>query len=588
MRRSVLVLVVLLCGCARNSKSPASAVPPAPQQSRANRDDVKVSDVEASDVDVSDVEASRSGTWTLSGLAQGAKLLNNMGDVQRPVSHKNPEAQALFDQGLALTYGFNHDEAARSFARAAEIDPTCALCFWGIAYTLGPNYNMPLLEERAQVSWEALKEAERTAVLHASPVERALIAALSKRYDGPKWIDPVSMQRYNEAYALAMRDVAKAYPDDFDVQTLYAESLMNLQPWHLWTQAGEPGEHTAEIVQVLERVLANAPQHAGANHLYIHAVEASKAPERALPSAIKLPGLVPGAGHIVHMPAHIYQRVGRYADAAEANRKAIVTDKAYLDEMTPIGYYPFYLAHNYGFLAFAATMLGRSQEALEAARVSAQNMPHDMVCGMPGMDFFLSAPLFVMVRFGLWDQILNEPKPDAKHAVLLGLWHHAEGMARAGKGEVSAAIEHAEAIRELEQSLPNELRADQNSAHQVLLVAAKVVDARAAEVAKKPSALALWREAVALEDALSYAEPDDWFYPVRHYLGAALLDAGKAQEAEAVYRRDLEEHPHNGWALFGLSRALEQQKKTKQAKEAKQAYESAFRDADVKLARSAF
>lgn len=570
--RLLLVVVLLLGSCTSTKKNVVVAPSTGPKDSENSEE----------------ATTSRSDTWTLSGLAQGAKLLGNMGQVHRSVSHREPEAQALFDQGLALTYGFNHDEAARSFARAAEIDPSCALCFWGIAYALGPNYNMPVLKERARVSWDALKQAERVAGANASAVEQALIAALAKRYDGPKWIDPVSMQRYNEAYAGAMREVAAQYPTDFDVQTLYAESLMNLNPWHLWTNTGEPGEHTEEIVQRLEHVLANEPDHAGANHLYIHAVEASKAPERALPSATKLAGLVPGAGHIVHMPAHIYQRVGRYADAADANRRAIVTDTAYLEQVTPIGYYPFYLAHNYGFLAFAASMQGRSQEALEAARFSAENIPVDMVCGMPGMDFFLSAPLFVMVRFGRWDDILSAPKPDAKHAVLLGLWHHAQGMARASKGDPSAALEHAETIRQIERSLPSELMADQNEAQQVLLVAAKVVEARAAEAAKQPGALALWREAVALEDELTYAEPDDWFYPLRHYLGAALVDAGQAGEAEAVYRKDLEEHPHNGWALFGLSRALTQQKKAKQAAEAHRAYEVAFQDSDVKLTRSAF
>ena len=247
---------------------------------------------------------------------------------------------------------------------------------------------------------------------------------------------------------MAMRDVAAHFPDDLDVQTLYAEALMDLNPWKLWTPAGEPTEHTEEIVKTLERVLTKAPEHVGANHLYIHAVEASKTPERALPSADRLGALVPGAGHLVHMPAHIYQRVGRYSDAAESNRRAIDVDRELPEGHHAAWLLPFYLGHNYGFLAFAASMQGRSAEALEAARQSATSIPKDVVCGMPGMDFFLSEPLLVMVRFGLWDEMLKEPKPDPKYQVLVGLWHHAQGMALAAKGERDKAAEQAVAIRD--------------------------------------------------------------------------------------------------------------------------------------------
>lgn len=521
-------------------------------------------------------------------MTEGAKLFGNLGKVHRSVSHRVEEAQSLFDQGLALTYGFNHDEAARSYARAAELDPTCALCFWGVAYTLGPNYNMPMLPDRARAAWDALQAAQKVAQASASPVEQALIAALAKRYKGPEWVDPVSMQSYSLAYALAMRDVAAHFPDDLDVQTLYAEALMDLNPWKLWTPTGEPTEHTEEIVQLLERVLTKSPDHVGANHLYIHAVEASKTPERGLASAGRLGALVPGAGHLVHMPAHIYQRVGRYADAAESNRRAIDVDRSYLKATTPPGYYPFYLGHNFGFLAFAASMQGRSAEALQASRESATSIPKDVVCGMPGMDFFLSEPLLVMVRFGRWDDILAEPKPDPKYLVLVGLWHHAQAMALASKGQREKASEHVMAIRDIAQRLPPDMMADLNSAKAVLEVAAKVADARIAEAAKDPVALVLWQEAVALEDQLAYSEPADWFYPVRHYQGAALLDAGQFAEAEAVYRKDLEENPGNGWALFGLSQALQAQKKKQPAKDAEKAYKEAFKDADITLTRSAY
>jgi tetratricopeptide (TPR) repeat protein len=447
---------------------------------------------------------------------------------------------------------------------------------------------MPMLPERARAAWDALEAAQKVAPAWASAVEQALIGALAKRYKGPEWVDPVSMQSYSLAYAMAMRDVAAHFPDDLDVQTLYAEALMDLNPWKLWTPAGEPTEHTEEILKILERVMTKAPEHVGANHLYIHAVEASKTPDRGLASAGRIGALVPGAGHLVHMPAHIYQRVGRYSDAAESNRRAIDVDRNYLKATTPPGYYPFYLGHNFGFLAFAASMQGRSAEALQASRESATSIPKDVVCGMPGMDFFLSEPLLVMVRLGHWDEIVKEPMPDPKYLVLVGLWHHAQGMALATKGEREKATEHAVAIRDIAQHLPPDMMANLNPAKEVLEVAAKVVEARIAEAAKDPVALALWQEAVELEDKLAYSEPADWFYPVRHYQGAALLDVGQYAEAEAVYRKDLDDNPGNGWALFGLSQALVGQKKKQPAKDAEKAYQDAFRDADIKLTRSAF
>jgi tetratricopeptide (TPR) repeat protein len=390
-----------------------------------------------------------------------------------------------------------------------------------------------------------------------------------------------------------MREVAKRYPEDHDVQVLFAEAMMNLNPWKLWTPAGEPAPGTPPIVSTLEFVLMRDPQHAGANHFYIHAVEASKTPERALAAADRLPGLMPGAGHMVHMPAHIYQRVGRYADASKANRRAAEVDEAYLKRVTPPGYYPMYTAHNYGFLAYSASMQGKSAEALDASRRSAQNMPRDLVCGMPGMDFFLSEPLLVMVRFGRWEELLKEPKPDAKYPVLVGLWHHGQGMALAATGKAEQAKAEAQAIRKLAASLPQELLAGLNSGKAVLELAAKVVDARSAEALKDPAAIGLWESAVVLEDSLAYSEPADWFYPTRHYLGAALLDAGSAEAAEAVYRADLEHNPNNGWALYGLSKALaaqsaQQPQKKKAQKETERSFKRAWKDADVQLSRSAF
>jgi tetratricopeptide (TPR) repeat protein len=520
-------------------------------------------------------------------MASGAKLLGNMGDVHRKTTTSSGEAQAYFDQGLALTWGFNHDEAARSFAKAGALDPSCALCFWGVAYTLGPNYNMPMLPERAHAAWEALGRAE-SASASGTPTERALIGALAKRYAGPEYVAPPAMQAYAQAYSAAMKEVAATYPDDDDVQVLYAESIMNLNPWKLWTPQGEPAAGTLDAVRTLETVLARAPTHAGANHYYIHAVEASTEPGRALPAARRLGGLVPGAGHLVHMPAHIYQRVGLYADASEANRRAIEVDTAYVEKLTPLGYYPFYIGHNHGFLAYSASMEGRSEEAIAAAQKAAATIPKDIVCGMPGMDFFLSEPLFVQVRFGRWDDILNAPQSDPKYPVLGALQQHARGMALAATGHPSKAADAAAMIRQVARSLPEDLMTGLNSGKQVLELAALTVEARAADATQAPNAAELWQKAVELEDGLAYHEPADWFYPTRHYLGATLLDAGQPKRAEAVYREDLKRNPSNGWALFGLWKALQAQEKLEQAKATKAEFDAAFARADVQLSRSAF
>jgi tetratricopeptide (TPR) repeat protein len=525
--------------------------------------------------------------FALSRLAEGAKLLEGLGKTERAVSTRSPEAQAFFNQGLTLAYGFNHDEAARSFARAAQLDPSCGLCFWGAAYTLGPNYNIPLLPDRALAAWDAISRAQAL-LEQLTPVERGLIQALARRFKGPEYLDPAAMQPFNEAYAAAMREVARSFPDDLDVQVLFADAAMVVRPWQLWNADGTPAPGTEEIVGVLERVLAVAPEHVGANHLYIHAVEASRQPERALVAAERLGGMVPGAGHLVHMPAHVFQRVGRYADASSANRAAVEADKKYIASVTPPGYYPYYLAHNHGFLAYSAAMEGRSQEALAAARESARTMPMEIVCGMPGMDFFLSEPLLVMVRFGKWDQLLAEPPPETRHAVLTGLYHHAQGMALAATGKLAEAAARVAEIRKIEASLPPDMLADLNPAKSILALSAKVVEARAAEASDRAAALAHWQQAVQLEDALQYSEPADWFYPTRHYLGALQLELGQALEAEATYRADLARNPENGWALFGLWQALLKQKKKAPAKEAEARFRKAFRASDVELRRSAF
>lgn len=561
MERTGIVVTLLLAGCASHppaTKTEATAAAPPEKKP----------------------EGATVASWS-----KGAQLFEGLGSTHFAVTTGSKDAQAYFDQGLRLTYGFNHDEATRSFAQAAQLDPTCAMCFWGVALTLGPNYNVPMLPDRAQVAWEALTKAQANAA-KATPMEQALIGALGKRYKGPQPLDPPAMQPFSEAYAAAMRDVARQFAANDDVQVLFAEALMDVDPWKLWSLDGKPGRNTDEIVKTLETVLARNSTHPGANHYYIHAIEASSHPEKALPSADRLPALMPGAGHVVHMPAHIYQRVGKYSAASEANHHAVDADHQYLQKTQPPGYYAMYLGHNFGFLAFSSSMEGRGAEALAAARDSARAMPPEMLSMMPGMDFFASAPLFVMVRFGKWDELLAEPRPDAKFPVLTGLWLHGHGMALAARGKLEEAEKDRAELVALREKIPADVTAGLNPARDVLGVAAKILEARIAEGNKKPEALALWAEAVKLEDALSYSEPADWFYPVRHFQGAALMGAGKAKEAEAVYREDLKRNPGNGWSLFGLSQALKAQKKPKEAAAAEAEFKKAWPRADVQLTKS--
>ncbi|HBL29126.1 MAG TPA: hypothetical protein DD490_20030 [Acidobacteria bacterium] len=528
-------------------------------------------------------------SMTLAELAKGALRLEGLGSYHREVTTSSPEAQAFFDQGLRLLYAFNHDEAARSFARAAELDPQCALCFWGISFALGPNYNMVLLPDRAAAAWEA---AQKAAALRAkaSPAEQALIDALQKRYKGPEPLDPPAQQPFSEAFAAAMREAAGRFPGDADVQTLTAESMMDLNPWKLWANDGQPAPGTEEIVARLEKVLAEHPDHPGANHYYVHAVEASKAPGRATAAADRLQGMMPAAGHLEHMPAHVYQRVGRYADASEANRRGAAADAAYVAQAKPSGYYaPMYYSHNHAFLAYSAAMEGRGREAVEAAEASARVVEQspEMLDMMPGMDFYLSFPVLAKVRFGRWDDLLDDAPPRSDWKVLNGLWHFGRGMALCGTGKPDAAAAELQILTQIAAEVPPDLPAGYNTARDILGLATRLLEG---EVARKQgkieAALAAFEDAVQGEDRLSYDEPSDWFYPVRHHLGAALLTAGRAADAEAVFRADLERNPANGWALFGLEQALTAQKK--ETSEVNAQLAKAWARADVKLTAAVF
>ena len=343
----------------------------------------------------------------LADWAQGAQLFGDLGSFHRAITTQSEGAQKYFDQGMRLVWGFNHDEATRAFVKAAQLDPECASCWWGAALTLGPNYNVPMLPDRAQAAWDAVNKARELAP-KATPVEQALIGAIARRYKGPEPLDPPGEQPYIEAYAKAMREVAKKFPDDNDVQVMFAEALMVSNPWKLWSLDGKPSPGTPEIVATLEKALAREPNHPGANHYYIHAMEASPHPEKAVAAAERVAALMTGAGHIVHMPAHIYQRVGRYADAERANREGAQTDLAYMKRVAPQGYYGMYLAHNYDFQSFSAAMQGRSKLAIEAQRKTGEAAPKEFLDSIPGMDFFVAKVYMAQIRFGRWDEVLAE------------------------------------------------------------------------------------------------------------------------------------------------------------------------------------
>ncbi|HEX8668728.1 MAG TPA: hypothetical protein VF727_10195 [Allosphingosinicella sp.] len=526
---------------------------------------------------------------TLAEWARGAQIFDGLGSFHRPVTTRSPEAQAYFDQGMRFVWAFNHDEATRSFAKAAQLDPQCAACFWGVALTLGPNYNMPTMAQaRARAGWEALRKAQANAAA-ATPVEQALVAALAKRFSGPQPLEPSNSAPLLKAYVTAMADVAARFPDDLDVQTMYAEALMNTNPWKLWNADGTPGAGTPAILAALQRVMAKDPKHPGANHYWIHAVEASRNPEQAVASAVTLTGMMPAAGHMEHMPAHIMQRVGRYEEAAEANRKGAAADLAYLKLTAAPDYYPMYLIHNFQFLAYSAAMEGRRAETVAATRQAKTAVPEAMLLSMPGLDWSVGYLYDAMARFGMWDEILAEPTPNPKLPGLTAASLQARATALAAKGRTAEARAALADLDRLIAGVPADAAQGMNAAKPLYEIGALKARARLAQAERRrDEAIRLLGEAVAKEDALAYNEPSDEFFPVRHLLGAALLDAGRATEAEAVYREDLRRNPNNGWALYGLALALDGQKRASEAAEARRQFEGAWTKADVTLAASAF
>jgi tetratricopeptide (TPR) repeat protein len=513
-----------------------------------------------------------------------ATLVAGMGNLHHPIATKSAEAQKFFDQGLTFVYAFNHDEAIRSFRRAAELDPASPMPHWGIALALGPNINLDVDPERELAAYDAARRAKALAA-RAPEAERAYVDALVKRYSNDPRAD---LKALAVSYKDAMRDVVRRYPNDLDAAALYAESLMDLHPWQLWSADGKPTEGTEEIVSVLESVLKRDSMHIGANHYYIHAVEASKTPDRALPSATRLDTLVPAAGHLVHMPAHIYMRTGDYEGAVKANEKGAEADRKYIAETKADGVYPvMYYNHNLDFLASAAMMSGQFAKAREAADLLVANVV-PAISQMPMIEPFGAKKLFVLLRFTRWDDVMRLPAPDPKHPLLTMLWHFGRGVAQAARGNEKDAQRERDAYREAQKAVPPDFDWGYNKARNMFVVADAVLDAWVARATRNEAAeIDAWRTAVLGEDALSYDEPPDWFYPTRESLGAALMRAKQYANAEEIFRADLARNPKNGRSLYGLWQSLLMQKK-ESAAAAEKDYRAAWSKADVMLDLASF
>ena len=503
----------------------------------------------------------------------------DLGTYHRSISTKSAAAQKYFDQGLRLTYGFNHDEAERAFREAARLDPKCAMCWWGVGLVLGPNINLPTDPDRNAKAVEAVGKAKALAA-QAKPVEKALIEALSVRYSPDASADRAKL---DQAYSDAMRTVVKRFPADDDAATLFAESMMDLRPWKLWLPDGQPAPGTTEILATLESVLKRNPVHPGANHYYIHATEASPNPGRALASAKRLETLVPGAGHLVHMPAHTYMRTGDYAGASAANEKAAKVDEAYIAKNNVQGVYPMmYYTHNLQFLAAAAAMEGRSTVSLDAARKTTE-VAVGMAKDLPMAEFVVPWSVYFSLRFQRWDDVLAIPEPDATLPTARALWRFARAYALASQGKTDAAEAERKAFETARAAVPADAMMNFSPSSDLLAVAAAMIDGKLAERrGDTDAAIAAWSKAVESEDKLPYDEPPAWYYPTRESLGGVYLRAGKPAQAERVFREDLKRNPGNARSLFGLAKALEGQGKTDESKATLKQFDAAWKAADVK------
>src|SRR5262245_9421990 len=513
------------------------------------------------------------------------RLLDGLGDHHRPITTGSPEAQRYFDQGLALVYAFNHEAAERSFREAARLDPGCASCWWGVALALGPNINAPMGPDAAREAWAAV-ERGRALAAGASPVEQALIEAVAQRYAA----DPGAGDRaaLDRAFADAMSEVARRHPEDTDVAALAAEALLDLSPWEYWISASEPKQATREALALLEGALARDPSHIGAHHYLIHAYEEHH-PEQALAAAERLAALAPGSGHLVHMPSHIFWRVGRYEDAIEINRRAAGVDEATFAWCGRRGIYPMvYYAHNIHFLYAAASAGGQSDLALSSARRLVAEVGDEALQAFPPAEEYVVMPTFALLRFGRYDAVLGEPAPPPGRRYATGIWHYARGVAHARRGDAAAADSELTALRAVaaEPALASLAFSNVPASRYLALAEGHLAAEIAAARGQTDEAAAVLEAAIELQDGMQYTEPPRWWMPLRQALGAVLLDAGRAEAAEAVYREDLRRVPRNGWSLYGLARSLAARGQEGEAAAVETGFHNAWARADVKLSSS--
>jgi tetratricopeptide (TPR) repeat protein len=517
-----------------------------------------------------------------------APLFDNLGTLNFPITIKSELAQKYFDQGIILAYGFNHEEAFRSFEEVTRLDSNCAMAYWGMAYVLGPNINLPMDVGVVHTAYEAIQKAI-SLLDNETQREKDYVMALSERYSAEALEDRTPL---DQAYSDAMRNLSAKYPEDLDAATMFAESIMDLHPWDYWLKDGTAKPWTPELVTILEGVIQKNPDHHGANHLYIHVVEASKNPQQGLASADKLRFLAPGAGHLVHMPAHIYIRTGKYHEGSLANIRAVKSDEEYINQCNQQGFYPLsYYPHNYHFLWATATLEGDSKTAIDAALKTSQKPPDSLMdaCGYQTLQHFAAIPLYAYITFGKWDEILNYPQPQDKRPYMQAVWHYARAMAFISKDQFEKA---GKEIAKLEVFSYNKKIEELsiwgiNSAGLLIKIAYQVSTGELEAKSKNyDSAIAYLKKAVEYENQLRYDEPPTWFYPCRQNLGAVLIEAGKYEEAEKIYRENLAEIPDNGWGLFGLHQTLLKQGKNDEAAEVEKRFKEAWKYADIKLTSS--
>ena len=520
-------------------------------------------------------------TTTTEGGA--APLYDNLGSLHHAITVAKPEAQSYFDQGLRLGYGFNHDEAIASYKEGVRQDSTCAMCWWGIAYAMGPNINAPMDTAAVKPAWEAIQKAKALAP-KGTPFERELIAATALRYS-PDAAAP--RPPLDTAYSRALKTLARKYPRDPEAQALYAESVMNLSPWNYWTDRGaKPRPQTLDVVSTLERTIKRFPNHPGACHFYIHIVEASTSPGRALPCAERLAKLMPGAGHLVHMPSHIYMRVGRYDLVAEHNHEAVAEDETFIQDRKPAGFYKYtYYPHNYHMLWAGLMNLGRGEEAINASRKLSTVVPVDVVEKVAALEYFYPAYYWSLARFRKWDRLLAEAAPAPQLRYTTGMWQYTRGLAFSATSRPEEAQAAHDSLAAIATAIPAEAPAGINSARKLLALAERHLTGRmAAARGDSAAAASAYREAIVMEDELFYDEPPAWYHPIRQELGELLLAQGQAAQAEKLFREDLVHYPKNGWSLHGLAASLRAQKRDREAETVEAKFRKAWDKADIKLA----